>query len=96
MSYTIKQIDEHRQSFGSYRYAIYWGKKQVAEFWHNYRGECEGIKVLENGHSEDPPFGMSSDFLTGGGPLPLGLSDEAVQYLGKLLSTDQTHHKSLY
>ena len=85
MSYTVRQIDERRESFGSYRYTIYQGKKQVAVFWHNYRGECEGIQVLESGFTEDPPFGMSSDFLTGGGPLPLGLSVEAVQYLDKLI-----------
>lgn len=85
MTYTVTQISESRKSFGPYRYAIYRDGKQVAVFWHNYRGECEGIKVLQTGYVEDPPFGMCSDFLTGGGPLSLGLSVEAVRYLDEVI-----------
>jgi hypothetical protein len=57
---------------------------EFAVFWHNHRGECEGIRVISNGYEQDPPFGICSSFLTGGGPHPLGLSDKAESYLDEL------------
>jgi hypothetical protein len=84
MKYTVEQLTEPRESFGSYRYKIFKGGEEFAIFWHNYRGECEKIMVFSTGHEEDPPFGMCSDFLTGGGPLPLGLSQGAIKYLESL------------
>ena len=35
---------------------------------------------------EEWPVGRMTDFLTGGGPRPLGLSDSAVAYLAKKLA----------
>ncbi|MBN1435122.1 hypothetical protein JW921_10200, partial [Candidatus Fermentibacterales bacterium] len=55
-----------------------------AVFWHSFRGECEGIRTSDV-YEEEPPFGMCSEFLTGGGPRPRGLSEKAEAYLGCLL-----------
>ena len=85
MDYIIEQIKEPRESFGSYRDRILKNGKEVALFWHNYRGECEGFKALPDGKEVDPPFGMSSEFINGGGPKPLVLSAKAIIYLDSQL-----------
>jgi hypothetical protein len=82
--YSVEQIAESRAEFGFYRYRIFKGNEEFAIFWHDYRGDCEGIRVLASGREENPPFGPCSDFLTGGGPYPLGLSRAAVEYLETL------------
>ena len=84
MTYSVEQIKESRPDLSPYRYRIFKGGKEFAIYWHNFRGECEGVTVLSTGREEDPPFGMCSEFLTGGGPLPLGLSDKAKKYLDSL------------
>ena len=87
MNYSVEQIKEARESFGPYRYRISLDGEEVAVFWHNYRGECEGIRTSD-GHEEDPPFGMCSEFLTGGGPLPSGLTRKAMTYLDSVLDRE--------
>jgi hypothetical protein len=82
--YSIERIAEPRESFGPYRYLVYLDGSEFALFWHNYRGECEGVRHVASGREEDPPFGMSSEFLTGGGPEPLGLTRAAQKYLDTL------------
>ena len=84
VNYSVAQIQEDRAPFGSYRYTIFRGDEAFAIFRHNYRGECEGLTVLASGRELEVPCGMVSDFLTGGGPLPLGLSDEAQKFLETL------------
>ncbi|MAS96832.1 MAG: hypothetical protein CMO55_26880 [Verrucomicrobiales bacterium] len=84
MRYTVEQIAEDRESFAPYRYRILKNGNEFAIFTHNYRGECERIQSFKNGFEEDPPFGMSSSFLTGGGPYPLGLTKAAESYLDQL------------
>lgn len=84
MELSVEQIDETRESFGMYRYRILDRDQEVAVFSHNYRGECELVRTTD-GYEEDPPFGMSSDFLTGGGPEPLGFTKKAKKYLETLL-----------
>ena len=84
MSYSIEHIQEVRKEFGPYRYKIFKDGEEFAIFWHDFRGDCEGIRMLSSDHEEAPPFGPCSDFLTGGGPLPLGLSARAVSYLNSL------------
>jgi hypothetical protein len=84
MTYSIELIEETRESFGPYRYRIFKGGKEFAIFWHDYRGECDRIRISSSEREESPPFGMCSEFLTGGGPLPLGLSKRAVSYLDSL------------
>ena len=90
MNFTVKAVTTKRESFGPYKYAIYLDGIEKAIFTHNYRGEVERIQVLETGFNEDPPFGMCSDFLTGGGPEPLGLSSNAIEYMKKILNKEQT------
>jgi len=89
MSYSVDQIQETRESFGPYRYRILKNGEEFAIFWHSYRGECEGIKIISTNYEEDPPFGMCSAFLAGGGPLPLRLSDTAQAYLDELSQKDR-------
>ena len=84
MSYTIQQIQEPRISFGAYRYKIFKDGAEIAIFSHDYRGECIGVLPSATNQMEDIPFGMCSEFLTGGGPLPTGLSDAAKSYLDSL------------
>lgn len=87
MNYTVEHIKEVRESFGPYKYRILRNGEEVAVFLHNYRGECEWIKTTD-GHEESPPFGPCSDFLTGGGPLPTGLTKKAEEYLDSMLSKE--------
>lgn len=82
--YSIEHISEVRESFGPYRYRIYVNGIEFALFWHNHRGECEGVRHVASGREEDPPFGMCSDFLSGGGTEPLGLTKAAQEYLDTL------------
>lgn len=84
MSYSVEQIIEERKGFGPYRYKIFKDGKEFAIFWHNFRGECDGLIVLPEQRRENLPFGMCDEFLTGGGPLPLGLSARATGYLNSL------------
>jgi hypothetical protein len=84
MTYTIEQIAETRPPFSSYRYRIFRDGVAFAVFSHDFRGECEFIQVLASGSVESPPFARCSDFLTGGGPLPLGLREAATRYLDTL------------
>jgi hypothetical protein len=58
----------------------------VARYWHDFRGDEHGIEFLD-GRSEEWPVGRMVDFVTGGGPEPLGLSDAAVAYLIQKLSS---------
>ena len=84
-SLTIKQVAKDPQPFGNYNYEIYNNEILVARYWHDYRGDGQRL-ILMNGKSEDPPFGSVSDFMTGGGPKPLGLSAAAIAYLTAKLS----------
>lgn len=84
MSYSVVNIIEERKGFAPYRYKIFKDGKEFAIFWHDFRGDCDGIRTLPSGREEHPPFGSCSEFLTGGGPLPLGLSARAINYLNSL------------
>jgi hypothetical protein len=81
VSYRIEQDDStKRPSFGAYTYRIYEGHRLVARYWHDHRGDEHGIEFLD-GRSEDWPVGRMVDFIEGGGPEPLRLSERAVVYL---------------
>ncbi len=90
MEYTARLMDVLRKDFGSYGYIISREGQDVAEFWHNYRGECERLRILATGHIEDPPFGMCPDFLTGGSDQRLGLTAAAIRHLESLLPREGT------
>jgi len=80
MSFTIEQMKEKRESFGSYTYRIYADSRLVAHYWHDYRGDEHGIEFVD-GLKESWPVGRMTDFIQGGGPEPLTLSERAVEYL---------------
>ncbi|MBN2719382.1 MAG: hypothetical protein JXX14_26260 [Deltaproteobacteria bacterium] len=81
MDITVEHIQEKREPFGPYRYNILQAGQKIAVFWHDYRGDMMGIHFLSSGFREDPPFASISDFVTGGGPYPLALSDSAMEYV---------------
>jgi hypothetical protein len=84
--YRIEQDDStKRKSFGPYTYRIYEDDRLVAKYWHDYRGDDHGIEFV-TGTVGDFPFPRMTDFIEGGGPEPLRLSDRAVDYLKSLRS----------
>lgn len=84
MGFEIKHAESKRESFDAYRYNIYENGRLVARYWHDHRGDDHGIEFL-NGTTEDWPVGRMVEFITGGGPQPLALSDRAVAYLNNKL-----------
>ena len=88
MSFSISHIEETRESFAPYRYRIDRNGTEFAIFTHNYRGECEAIELTESGKVFDPPFGMSSEFISGGGPKRIELTRLAQEYLGSIFEAE--------
>ncbi|MBJ7575470.1 hypothetical protein [Luteimonas sp. MC1828] len=80
MGYTIVQDDSKRESFAEYKYRIYRDGKLIANYWHDYRGDEHGIDFV-NGSKDSWPVGRMIDFIDGGGPQPLVLSQRAMAYL---------------
>jgi hypothetical protein len=64
-----------------YRYRIYEDGRLIADYWHDHRGDDHGIEFVD-GKKEHWPVGRMTEFLEGGGKLPLSLSTAAVDYLG--------------
>ena len=85
MNYTVRQATQERKPFEPYWYNVLCGDRLVAKYWHDHRGDEHGL-VFTDGTEEDSPVGQMTDFLKGGGPLPLALSDEAQAYLRKKLA----------
>jgi len=89
LSYRIELDDStKRECLGSYTYRIYDGDRLVARYWHDFRGDEHGIEFV-NGTKEDWPVGQMTDFIEGGGPEPLRLSDRAMAYLKDRQSSRQ-------
>ena len=82
-SFSVKQVAKSPGVAGNYDYEIYYGGRLVARFWHDYRGEENGIVFLDGSKEDGPVAGNSNAFLQGGGPQPLTLSAAAVAYLRK-------------
>ena len=80
MTYRIEQDSTPRDSFGEYTYKIYKDDKLLAKYWHDYRGDEHGIEFV-NGKKKEWPVGKMTDFIEGGGPKPLALSERAIKYL---------------
>ena len=79
--FRIEQDDStKRRSSGEYAYRIYDGDRLVARYWHDHRGDEHGIEFID-GHSETWPVGRMIEFIEGGGPEPLRLSERAQAYL---------------
>lgn len=83
MSYRIEQDDSSKRGLaGSYTYRIYEDDRLIARYLHDFRGDGHCIKFVDGtGDSELSAFGCVGDFIEGGGPRPLRLSDRAVAYL---------------
>ena len=80
MTYSIRHKEEQRENFGLYRYEILDGKRVIATYWHDSRGDDHGIE-FNDGTTEMWPVGKMTDVLKGGGPQPLRLSAAAIAYL---------------
>lgn len=81
MSYAIQQIHSAaRAPFDEHQYRIYKDGRLVATYWHDHRGDDHGINFA-NGTKDEWPVGRVTDFIEGGGPQPLMLSERAVAYL---------------
>ena len=80
MSFTIEYSKDKREAFDNCSYLIYEDGRLIARYWHDFRGDEHGIDFL-NGYTDDWPVGRRSDFVQGGGPEPLILSERAVAYL---------------
>ena len=83
MRYRIEQ-ESGRDASGNYIYRIYSGNQLVARYWHDYHGDEHGIEFV-NGKSQACP-GQRADFITGGGPEPLALTERAATYLDRELA----------
>lgn len=85
MSFTIEHSKERPGKFDNTTYHIFEDGRLIARYWHDFRGEEHGIDFL-NGYRDDWPVGQRSDFVQGGGPEPLVLSERAVAYLKQQIS----------
>lgn len=77
MNFRVEQSTKNRESFGNYDYLIYKDEKLVATYWHDYRGDCYGIRFINGKTGSAVP----NNFLVGGGPKPHELSVSAIEYL---------------
>ncbi len=84
MTLKIEQVHSSRLPFDEYRYNIYDDELLIARYWHDYRGDDHGIDFV-NGPSEFWPVGRMAEFVEGGGPKPLVLTDRAISYIGQKL-----------
>jgi len=82
MSFNIEQVDSTRKPSGNYTYKIYEDGNLIAHYWHDYRGDEHGIELV-NGVNEPWPVGQMTDFIEGGGPKLLTLTERAVDYLNQ-------------
>ncbi|QDT74490.1 hypothetical protein I41_36870 [Lacipirellula limnantheis] len=87
-SFRIEQVDSRcRESSGNYEYRIYADDRPIARFWHDWRGDDHGFEFLSRSVKSDWPFGTAFEFIDGGGPEPLTLSEPAIAYLASHFST---------
>jgi hypothetical protein len=82
VAYTIEQDDSRHDRFREYTYRIYKDGRPVALYWHDYRGH--GVRFV-NGASDLSFTGCMVDFIEGGGPEPLTLTQRAMKYLDQKL-----------
>jgi hypothetical protein len=80
----IEQENSSRQSFDEYRYNIYDDGILIARYGHDYRGDDHGIDFV-NGTNEFWPVGRMAEFVEGGGPSPLVLTERAISYIEQKL-----------
>lgn len=84
--FSIRQLPTtDRASFAHYEYEISDGTAVIARYWHDFRGNEHGI-VFADGRKCEWPVGAMTDFLMGGGPKPLELSEAAKIWLREQLT----------
>ena len=77
---SVKQVG---RSEGNYNYEIYRGTELVARYWHDFRGDEQGLTMI-GGKRASPP-GSCSEFIAGGGGNPLTLTEAAVELIRRHL-----------
>jgi hypothetical protein len=83
MEFNVTRSDTPGELGSGHRYRIWRGGRLVAIYWHDSRGDDHGIEFVD-GRKDHCPVGMMTDFLKGGGPKPVRLSEEAVAYLARM------------
>lgn len=87
MGYRIERDSPSCDASGNYSYRIYEDDSLIAFYWHDFRGDAHGIKYLD-GTTDYCPVGLMIDFVHGGGPKPLTLSEQALVHLRQKRSKD--------
>ena len=83
MQYRVEPGDPFRDASRNYHYVIYNGDQFVARYWHDFRGDEQGI-IFANGVEDSNGLpGRSSEFISGGGGKPLELTKWAISYIEK-------------
>jgi hypothetical protein len=84
MTFTVEQSSAKREPLGNYTYRIYQDGRFIAHYWHDYRGDEHGIEFIDGTNGPWPVGRMPmTEFIEGGGPKPLTLSQRAVDYLNQ-------------
>jgi len=83
--FSIRQIDRERKSGADIQFEIFDGDRFVAHYWHDFRLDEHGIR-FEDGREDSWPVGRVIDFITGGGPQPLELTDAGIGYLAERIA----------
>ena len=82
-SYRIERDEPARDASGNYHYLIYSGDQFVARYWHDFRGDEQGI-IFGNGVRDSKGLpGRTSQFIEGGGDKPLELTKLAINYINQ-------------
>ena len=80
IAFSIEQERGSREPGDEYRYRIVRDGMLIARYWHDHRGDEHGIEFV-TGFNESWPVGRMIDFIEGGGPQPLRLSNKALAYI---------------
>lgn len=75
--YTITPAPGDREPFGDYEYEVFLDGRKVAHFSHDFRGEDPTVRV--------GAAWRFCDLLTGGGGLPMVVTEEGVRVLDEML-----------
>jgi len=79
MTYRIEYI-KREQNFGDYHRKIFKDNILIATYWHDFRGDEYEITFIHSGKKVQPSFRMI-DFIKGGGPEPLELSEVGIEFI---------------
>jgi hypothetical protein len=83
--YRVEHLGREGVTPQNYRYAIWLGPRKVGEFGHDFRNDERWLVV--NGRTET----VVVNFLAGGGPQPLVVSNDGVRLLDALLGFSDGH-----